>query len=299
MSPVSTLYFPLPDASLDCRPDSRPRVCEIHGFLCFWAWRQICVGLEGCFYLHSLQVPRKLRLDEKRQLQTNTLYIPRCHEGLKSFPMKSFKNLSVSRWQRLCSETSTEQNRTQPWNEVTGRVTKSSPPFPPHPAFWLHGNHSSVWWLYTERRLLILCVLGAGTPKDPGPLNDWSPLWPAQPPDLIRGAVSLVEWASSDALLLASLGCVKLRRVKDGAGHPGSFTPGSDWHLGQGAQAGAWRAGAEGFAFPSLLTLAFAWASAEQLGVSYGDSGCRASALSCLPFRIPSAEGVTGGTFSL
>lgn len=27
------------------------------------------------------------------------------------------------------------------------------------------------------------------------------------------------------------------------------------------------------------------------LNVSYGDSGCRASALSCLPFRCPSAEG--------
>lgn len=57
-------------------------------------------------------------------------------------------------------------------------------------------------------------------------------------PDLIRGAVSLVERASSDALLLASLGSARSCSGLGWGWASRVLHSRSDWHLGKGAQAG-------------------------------------------------------------
>ena len=139
-----------------------------------WDWKAafisiLCRRFQGSFHL-----------DEKQQQQTNSLYIPRCHEGLKSFPVKSFKYLSVTRWWRLCSETPTEQNREPSPGKKSLGESSSSPPMSTSPCVPVTRKPLQRLVAYTDRHLLILCAPGVGTPKT-GPLNDWSHLWPVQP----------------------------------------------------------------------------------------------------------------------
>lgn len=168
---MSTLYFPLPDASLDCRPDSESLVSVKFTGFCAFGHGDRYVGPEGCFLSPFFAVSSSPSDGKMPTMKTNTLYIPRCHEGLKSFPMKSFKNLSVSRWQRLCSETSTEQNREpNPGTKSLGESVLT--PASASPCVLVTWKPLQRFWWLTLKGVSLFCVFWELAPQRRDLLND-------------------------------------------------------------------------------------------------------------------------------